>query len=267
MIMTALNFVNRSKIDRFIALFDELTRLAQQHKLFKEVLSQAYTVDELATIFTDFYANKERDINLLFPFFNDFYLPFKSYRLEDSVGKEIVIIDDDKAKKSIVESIRKSLGETSEEFIEFERLCEANNLEYCQKIMVKKMKEIMVEFVSQMNDYLILKDATIYPYEVYDIIKQSYVVKATKINERIKNQKGAFIIPGYVSTMGKSIDQIHNELNESINTNISIKTEFTIPCTKKSEILQQLKTIGIDEGFIYPEIANIAKAVLEKYKA
>ena len=56
-------------------------------------------------------------------------------------------------------------------------------------------------------------------------------------------------------------------MNESINTNIRIKTELTIPSTKKSEILQQLKTIGIDEGFIYPEIANIAKAVLEKYKA
>ena len=264
MIMTALNFVDRSKIDRFIALFDGLTQLAQQYTLFKEALSEAYTVDDLATLFTDFYENKETNLNLIRLYSNAFILPFQSYTSEDIKGEEIDSIDDKQAKKSIVKFIGEILGETSDEF---EQLCEDNTLGYYQKIMVKKMKEIMVEFVSQMNDYSNLNDATIYPYEVYDIIKQSYVVKATKINERIKNQKGAFIIPGYISTMGKSIEQIHNELNESINTNIRIKTELTIPSTKKSEILQQLKTIGIDEGFIYPEIANIAKAVLEKYKA
>ncbi|MBF0936186.1 FRG domain-containing protein [Abiotrophia sp.] len=267
MIMTALNFLDRSKIDRFIALFDGLTQLAKQYPLFKETLSQEYTVDELVTIFTDFYTHKEMDINLLLHFSDDFMLPFQSYSLEETRGKKIDFIDDEQAKKSIVEFIGKIIGEESTDFIQFEQFCNNNKLEHCQIGLIKKMKEIMVEFVSQMNDYYILSEATIYPYEVYDIIKQSYVVKATKINERIKNQRGAFIIPGYVSIMGKSIDQVHKELNESINTNISLKIEFTIPSTKKIEILQQLKTIGIDEGFIYPEIANIAKAVLEKYKA
>lgn len=138
-------------------------------------------------------------------------------------------------------------------------------LDFIQSALIDTIRKIMTNFLKQLNEYSGLNEEMIYPFEVYNIITKSYFVKASKINERIKNQRGAFIIPSYISTVSKSIVQVQEELNQSIES-IGLCKEITIPSKSKAKILKQLKLIGIDEGFIYPEIANIAKAVLEKYK-
>ena len=134
-----------------------------------------------------------------------------------------------------------------------------------QIALINTIRNIMTNFLKQLNEYSGLNEEMIYPFEVYNIITKSYFVKASKINERIKNQRGAFIIPSYISTVSKSINQVQEELNQSIES-IGLCKEITIPSESKAKILKQLKLIGIDEGFIYPEIANISKSVLEKYK-
>lgn len=173
---------------------------------------------------------------------------------------------DNEAKEEILSFVAKLFKPDDKEIEDYNNLHDENHpLDFMQIALINTIRNIMTNFLKQLNEYSGLNEEMIYPFEVYNIITKSYFVKASKINERIKNQRGAFIIPSYISTVSKSINQVQEELNQSIES-IGLCKEITIPSESKAKILKQLKLIGIDEGFIYPEIANIAKAVLEKYK-
>lgn len=200
-----------------------------------------------------------------------FRIPFTTYRFGYSVDKKDIVINNDhestaEAIGEIQYFVRKIFKENDSEIDYFSFLNNHTDLINQQIELLTTMEEIMTEFLKQVSEYSGLKEELKYPFEIYKIIKRSYIVKASKINERIKNQRGAFIVPGYISTLGKDIKQIQTELDDSIRSTVNSIVEFTIPSESKPIILQQLRLIGIDEGFIYPEIGNVAKAVLEKYK-
>ena len=205
---------------------------------------------------------------------DSFRIPFTVFRYDynGENAKYKTIFPDNRYENDAIDDIQSFIsklydhGDSTKEYFESLKYEFDLPLDVQKEQLIIKIKRIMVDFLKELNKYSGLDEKIIYPFEAYKIINKSYIVKASKINERIKNQKGAFIIPSYISTVGKNIEQVQSELNSSINNHVGLIEEFTIPSASKAIILQQLKLIGIDEGFIYPEIANIAKAVLEKYK-
>ena len=59
---------------------------------------------------------------------------------------------------------------------------------------------------------------------------------------------------------------MQEKIDESIQQSIRLEYELVIPKEKKQEILEQLRIFGIDEGFIYPDIEHISRAISDKYK-
>lgn len=70
-------------------------------------------------------------------------------------------------------------------------------------------------------------------------------------NERIINQRGFFFL-------------CNNDCVDSINK--LVKKIIVIPSENKEKIKEELRGLGIDEGFIYPDIEHIMTAIAEKYK-
>lgn len=97
-------------------------------------------------------------------------------------------------------------------------------------------------------------------------MQKSYIVYPSRLNERIKNQKGAFIIHGYFSTEKIKINEIHTSIQKSLTKSIKEITRIIVDSNSKKQILEQLKQLGIDEGFIYPDLEHIAKTISEKYE-
>ena len=76
-------------------------------------------------------------------------------------------------------------------------------------------------------------------------------VKSDAVNDRLKPQAGAFILfPN------------NNEIEDELTKN---KQVLLIPAEQKEEILKELRILGIDEYFIYPEFEHFCKALRQKY--
>lgn len=97
-------------------------------------------------------------------------------------------------------------------------------------------------------------------------MQKSYIVYPSRLNERIKNQKGAFIIPGYFSTKKIDVNEIQTSIKNSLTNSIKEINRIIVDSNSKKQILEQLRQLGIDEGFIYPDIEHIAKTISEKYE-
>ena len=74
-------------------------------------------------------------------------------------------------------------------------------------------------------------------------------VQPNMINSRITNQQGAFLLSG--------LTQNDDEVERKIKDRMS-KTHFVIPADKKSSILRELDSIGINQATIYPNLDKIA---------
>lgn len=303
-IMTALNFIDRRLIDSFIVFCKEIQEMKgpYYHKYYgvffeqNDVLSKLTSEDIINRItlvmetgefqiYRDFIkasnpemigklGDDDEDLAEWIAMDEDepFRIPFTEFRYgyngENAVNK--TIFQDKKYENDAIEEMQSfvsKLYKSDDKIRETFRILKRNSypLVIHKMYLISEMESIMVDLLNEVNKYSGLDEEIIYPFEVHNIITKSYFVKASKINERIKNQRGAFIIPSYISTVSKSIEQVQEELNQSIES-IGLCKEITIPSESKAKILKQLKLIGIDEGFIYPEIANISKSVLEKYK-
>ena len=304
-IMTALNFIDRSLIDSFIVFCkeiremkgpyyhncygvffeqnDHLSKLTSEDiidritlvmetgefQIYRDFIktSNPETIDKLGDDYENLaeWIARDEDEPFRIPFTDFLY----GYNVEKAEKK--TIFKDEKYEndaKEEIQSFVSKLYKSDDRAIKTFRILKSDtsySLEIHQKYLISEIESIMVDLLNEVNKYSGLDEEIIYPFEVHSIITKSYFVKASKINERIKNQRGAFIIPSYISTVSKSIEQVQEELNQSIES-IGLCKEITIPSESKAKILKQLKLIGIDEGFIYPEIANISKSVLEKYK-
>lgn len=74
-------------------------------------------------------------------------------------------------------------------------------------------------------------------------------VQPNMINSRITNQQGAFLLSGLTLS--------DNETEEKIKDRMS-KTCFIIPAEKKTSILRELDSIGVNQATIYPNLDKIA---------
>lgn len=87
-----------------------------------------------------------------------------------------------------------------------------------------------------------------------DILTKPIFVLPNRNNNRIINQKGAFILFGLKEELMEEIE----DTKESIINNYRDATIYYISSDKKKSILNELRMCGIDKSFIYPEIENVA---------
>ncbi|WP_314211694.1 FRG domain-containing protein [uncultured Abiotrophia sp.] len=265
-LQTALSFIDKVDIDRFIRLFSVFRKeVPNESTLYKRVCSREITVDGIKDIFDDEFKNNRSQMNKRILGLEEPDIPFvvqQDTEKEDNIeeGGEI-----EEVKDNIVDYIEKV--DSSYKFINYLRNQGKNelNLSGYQKIMLRFILDIIVDFLDKLRLYSGVTEPLNFPYAIYEDILKSYVVKSSKINERIKNQRGAFIVPSYITVSGKALEEIQKKVDDSIKSSVTNLCEIEIPSEKKEEILKQLKYIGIDEGFIYPEIAHIAKTVSERY--
>ena len=265
-LMTYLNFVPNKYINEFILLFNTLLEyISLDSFLGKAIFNREITLNELLKELENSFNSAPEtfipEIELKFFFKNPFreqkYI-FQEEILEDSV---------EEAKENIVNFVKK-ISPNSEEDLEFIESFEfpIAGLEAYHDYLLKKISEIITGFLNKLNDVSDKVDNYIYPYAIFEDMQKSYIVYPSRLNERIKNQRGAFIIPGYFSTEKIKINKIHTSIQKSLTKSIKEITRIIVDSNSKKQILNQLRQLGIDEGFIYPDIEHIAKTISEKYE-
>ena len=181
-------------------------------------------------------------------------------------GVETITVSEDEAKNQIVKLLEPFLRDDPYLSYLGEQGKQNLNIEHYQKYLLSNIEILLTQFLEQLNQSSGRNETLRFPVAIFEDIQKSYIVKPAKINERIKHQSGAFIIPGYISSKGMSFENMQEKIDESIQQSIRLEYELVIPKEKKQEILEQLRIFGIDEGFIYPDIEHISRAISDKYK-
>ncbi|WP_303765753.1 FRG domain-containing protein [Abiotrophia defectiva] len=256
-LQTALSFIDKADIDRFIKVFSVFKEMVPDNStLYRRVCRREITVDGIEEILEEEFENNISQEHYKLIHRKEISMPFVAKPDTDEIGK---------AMDNITKYMKKV--DSSYKYINYLNGKGQNELKLSgyQKIIKRFIIDIIVDFLDKLRLYSGVIEPLNFPYAIYEDILKSYVVKSSKINERIKNQRGAFIVPGYITVKEKGSDEIKKEVDNSIKSSVTTLCEIEIPSDKKEEILKQLKYIGIDEGFIYPEIAHIAKTVSERY--
>lgn len=264
-IMTALNFIPRSQIDGFIeflrALMSEFPE--EERPVF---FSRSFTITDIIQKLTDEFNRKIVSANIEEFGEDRFKIPFKVLNIENMGGVETITVSEDEAQDQIVKFLEPFLQDDPYLNYLSGQGKQNLNIEHYQKYLLSNIERLLTPFLEQLNQNSGRNEILKFPVAIFEDIQKSYIVKPAKINERIKNQSGAFIIPGYISYRGISFENMQEKIDESIQQSIRLEYELVIPKEKKQEILEQLKIYGIDEGFIYPDIEHISKAISDKYK-
>lgn len=87
---------------------------------------------------------------------------------------------------------------------------------------------------------------------------QTIFVMATRNNHRIYNQKGAFAAFGLPENKFTNDKTANNPINNYRYRKNGKKVIYYIESKIKGKILKELKKIGIDKSYIYPEIDDVA---------
>lgn len=264
-IMTALNFIPRSQIDGFIeflrALMSEFPE--EERSIF---FSRSFTITDIIQKLTEEFNRKIVSANIEEFGEDRFKIPFKVLNIKNMGGVETITVSEDEAKDQIVKFLEPFL-QNDPYLIYLGGQGKQNlNIEHYQKYLLSNIEKSLTPFLEQLNQNSGRNEILKFPVAIFEDIQKSYIVKPAKINERIKNQSGAFIIPGYISYRGISFENMQEKIDESIQQSIKLEYELVIPKEKKQEILEQLRIFGIDEGFIYPDIEHISRVISEKYK-
>jgi hypothetical protein len=113
---------------------------------------------------------------------------------------------------------------------------------------------------------IVEQDSIIDNLEENEILGAKFVM-AKRDNSRIYNQSGAFAIFGL--QVYKLIDDVtyyENPIDKYRYKEKGKRVIFIIEHSNKKNILHQLKSIGIDKSFIFPEIDDVAEYIKESYK-
>lgn len=121
--------------------------------------------------------------------------------------------------------------------------------------------------LSLLESYNIVEqDLIIDNLEENEILGAKFVM-AKRDNSRIYNQSGAFAIFGL--QVYKLIDDVtyyENPIDKYRYKEKGKRVIFIIEHSNKKNLLHQLKSIGIDKSFIFPEIDDVAEYIKESYK-
>lgn len=266
-LMTYLNFVPNKYINEFILIFNTLLEYISLDSLLgKAIFNREITLSKLLKELKDsFNSSPEMDISA-YEGLKEFYKnPFIKQKF--IVHKKIHEQSTKMARENIVNFI-KEISPDSE--AELQRIGILNfsteDLDAYHDYLLKKISEIITGFLNKLNDVSDIADKYIYPYAIFEDMQKSYIVYPSRLNERIKNQRGAFIIPGYFSTEKIDVNEIQTSIKNSLTNSIKEINRIQIDANSKKQILNQLRLLGIDEGFIYPDIEHIAKTISEKYE-
>ena len=264
-IMTSLNFIPRSQIDGFLGFLGDLMSEfpeKEKHRFF----SRSFTVTDIIQKLTEEFSSKTESANIEKFGEDAFKIPFKALSIKNMEGVETITVSEDEAKNQIVKLLEPFLQDDSYLSYLGEQGKQNLNIEDYQKYLLSNIEILLTQFLEQLNQNSGRNETLKFPVAIFEDIQKSYIVKPAKINERIKHQSGAFIIPGYISSRGISFENMQKKIDESIQQSIRLEYELVIPKGKKQEILEQLRIFGIDEGFIYPDIEHISRAISDKYK-
>lgn len=147
------------------------------------------------------------------------------------------------------------------------------NIEKRQEILKAILKRILSEFLDLLTQRAKTNEELKYPFRIFRDLLDSHIVLSSKRTERLRQQQGAFIYPCFTNT-SKNFSKIPLEnIKEIIHNSIMTKsarlnyqeqeyTHIVIPKDKKKVIQEQLALIGIDAGFIYPDIKHRSEALL-----
>ncbi|HEL2025455.1 TPA: hypothetical protein TY405_000568 [Streptococcus suis] len=155
---------------------------------------------------------------------------------------------------------------------EYKDFCEAlEEAEDKDKVLSDTLKRILDEFLELLNQRAKTNEKLKYPVRIYEDLGDSHIVLSSKRTDRLRQQQGAFIYPCFTSTVeAYSLDQIKSKIHDSImekSTTINYQgneyTHIIIPKVSKGDIRKELALIGIDEGFIFPDIKHRSSALLK----
>ncbi len=247
-IKSALNFISQDKIDAFIIIMKELvsqTNHRDYSTLYKNGKSNFYLYESIEEILKD--AQEWAD-------FLQFDDNSGQWYFFDTLLSIVLEEDDYKVFCREIDSL------------------DSPSSMKLNEILGNTLRQILEEFLELINQRAKLTEKLRYPVKIYlDLIK-SHIVLSSKRTDRLRQQQGAFIYPCF-SQANKDIgfEKIKNNIHNSIvskATTLEINgekyTHFVIPNEKKMDIQKELSLIGIDEGFIYPDIKHRSSALLNR---
>lgn len=271
-LMTALNFVPKKDINDFLNLFNLLkSYISPKSELGISIFKRDITLQEfLHNIENSFDKPSIADISDNKFIINYLKNPFIEQILRINRNGKIITKkqNSNKAKNNIIKFIKDIYPNPNDRTLHYETFSlNILDLKSYQDYLIQKISDKITIFLNLLNQVSINTDKFIYPYAIFEDMQKSYIVYPSRLNERIKNQKGAFIMPGYFSSEKMSINEIQSNINRSINKSIKEKARIIVDSNSKKQILNELRRLGIDEGFIYPDIEHISKTISEKYES
>lgn len=271
-LMTALNFVPKKGINDFLNFFNLLKRyISPKSRLGISIFKRDITLQEFLNNIENSFEKQPithvPDDKFIINYLKN---PFIEQTLRiDRNGKKITKKQDsNKAKNNIIKFIKKIYPDPNDRTLHYETISlNILDLKSYQDYLIQKISDKITFFLNLLNQVSINNDKFIYPYAIFEDMQKSYIVYPSRLNERIKNQRGAFIMPGYFSSEKMNINEIQSNINKSINKSIKEKARIIVDSNSKKQILNELQRLGIDEGFIYPDIEHISKTISEKYES
>lgn len=242
-IKSALNLISQDKINIFLHIMSQIVR--------------------------DVVKNKEK----LKKFDEGKYNPllYKSIDelLKDICNKESFLNKKDGVNRFFTLPINKIM--TPQEYNYFCKHLENLSSDQHSTALKAVLKQKVDEFLELLTQRAKSNEQLKYPIQIYLDLYRSHIVLTSKRTDRLRQQQGAFIYPVFPPSEKGEYDAVKQIVHESIMEKSSIieidgqkYTHIKIPKEKKTEIKKELALIGIDEGFIYPDIKHRSNTLLAK---
>lgn len=262
---TILNFIDKSKVNRFLSIFEYLKSKIPKDSSQAKIFSKTLSLEEFFSKFRTNLAPSDTHANIESFGEDRFKEAFKELNITNMKNEIAIEVSETEAKKQIVDFLTIFFKNDSYvDHLENQVTHSTLGLKHYQEYFLDILEKEFSDFLQLLDNFA--KDKFKYPYAIYESLTKSYIIKTIKINERIKNQQGYFIIPGYVPTQGEEVSKIQKNINKNISDTIKHIATITIPHNKKQSILKELSYLGIDSKFIFPEINNIVKSISQKYE-
>lgn len=145
----------------------------------------------------------------------------------------------------------------------------------------RKDKRIKNNFIKNLNDVSNLALECTDSYSIYQDLTSATFVEFVKESNRMKNQSGAFILPYHITRIGSNEknDDNNDKENSCINDSILHKLscdpeknkytqqykEIVIEANATEDIRKYLLVLGVNPGYIYPDIENYSKYLIDAH--
>lgn len=247
-IKSAINLMPKDTVDKFLTIMPMFRNKINQNFYKNDKLRMLFGDDYFLNFTTEKLTEEIKDLGW------EVKHSEGAYYLDDGVGMIIYL-------EELLDDEEKDLDFWNELY---------HDEENALSIIADKINNIVVNFMELLNQRAKINEKLQYPLAIYNDMINSHIVNASKNTSRIKQQQGAFIYPKF-SCSSKYVE-IKNDIHDSIqekgaklSTNKTTQQSvevIKIPAGHKEKIKEQLALIGITDGFIYPDIEHISKALL-----